>query len=180
MCWNVEKEWEKYTGWLAERVGLRGFRRGRRSYRKLFETLQSVPFLVLIRMDKNRLEDGLYLRMRYRLANEIPEFLFDEEPCSVLEMLVALAIRADLEWIGEPGEPDPAPFFWEMIENLELDLCSDGRYNRVFVVKKCQKWLNREFKNDGNGSIFPIKMPFRDQREIEIWCQMMEYFHENY
>ena len=47
-------------------------------------------------------------------------------------------------------------------------------------AKKLQIWMQRCFKSDGNGSIFPLKCAKKDQRGVEIWYQMQAYIAENY
>lgn len=70
------------------------------SYRELFHFLHGVDFTYTIDMDGNRFDDGINLR--YRFADEsgyngrmVAKYL-DSCPCSVLEMLLALAIRLEV------------------------------------------------------------------------------------
>lgn len=180
LCHLKDKLWDDYGDWLVDRVG---FKRKDR-YFELFATLHNIPFRFYITLDKNREADGLDLREEFALSMGYPEVKFDEG-CSVLEMLVGLAIRVEREYIGDPKEEHPEGFFWEMIQNvLGMDkywrYCSGPRYSEAYVERIINTWLDRDFRYDGYGSIFPLKNPSRDQREVEIWDQMNEYLMENY
>ena len=66
------------------------------SYRKLLTLLHSIEFRYSIDRDENRAIDGIDLRYYYSFTNgydDLSEFL--EGPCSVLEMMVALAIKCE-------------------------------------------------------------------------------------
>lgn len=172
--------WFNYENWLVERIGFEE----NREYRKLIGTLHSIPFLSRISRDRNREDDGLMLREEFcsemgLSGDEVDQFT-NERPCSVLEMLIALAIRVDNEWIGDPGEAHPEEFFWEMLVNLGLAKYHNRHFHEFLVENIVLKWLDREFEPDGKGSIFPLKHPHRDQRNIEIWSQMLAYVNENY
>ena len=169
------KEWIDYGEWLVEQVHFK-----RRNYERLMETLHESPFIVFIDRDQSRAEDGLYMRNRYYSEKNLPRDYFDDEPCSVLEMLVAFAIRIDNEWIGDPSEEHPEIIFWEMLCNLGLDEYYDKVFDCFEVDRILENWLHRDFNFDGNGSIFPLNEPEFDQREIEIWSQMNQYLMEKY
>ena len=75
-------------------------------------------------------------------------------------------------------------WFWEMIDNLKLEQCSDedpyikektSNNNKLISI-----FLDRRYNRFGNGGIFPLKHYTSDQREVEIWYQMMAYLDENY
>lgn len=167
--------WADYKDWLLDQVGF-----SNESYDLLMDELHNSPFIFLISRDANRAEDGVYLRGDFAEERGChPNFAGDTE-CSVLEMLVALAKRIDSEYIGDPSDEHPEIIFWEMLSNLGLDKCSNRRFRRNHVQNILTIWLRRDFERNGDGSIFPIRHPNRDQTEIEIWSQMNEYLTENY
>lgn len=173
------KAWEDYGYWLMERVGFK-----RKRYENLLLELHYITFHYSIGLDGNRVSDGLELREEYALENDMLDVKFKDAKCSVLEVLTALAIRIEYEYIGDPREEHPEKIFWEMIENLfnierNWRLCGP-EIDRQFVHYTVEKWLNRGFEPDGRGSIFPLKNPDCDQTEIEIWSQMNRYLMENY
>lgn len=172
---RISDEWINYRDWLIEKVGFNNSR-----YNKLLAFLHNLPFVYYHPFDKRRSDDGEYLREEFLLRYRLPHDLFRYEKCSVLEMLVALAIRLDNEWVGCPGDPKPELIFFEMLVNLGLDRFTTRKFDEAEVYEIVGKWLKREFDYDGNGSIFPLKDASEDQREAEIWCQAMSYINENY
>jgi hypothetical protein len=169
-------EWDNYREWLLHRINFH-----KKQYSKLMEIMHNYPYVVYVYMDRNRYEDGVYQRAEYYRDADLPPGALNMCPCSVLEMLVGFAKRIDDEWIGcDYGEdPHPQDFFFEMICNLGLKEATNSRISSAKVVKILDIWIKREFDSDGNGSVFPIKNPQKDQRNTELWCQFQEYFHEN-
>lgn len=178
----LEKKWEDYGLWLVAEVGFK-----RKNYSLLMTKLHKIPFIFLINMDQNRAEDGLYFRKIYEKNTGKSTSIFKSlrRDCSVLEMLVALSIRIENEYIGDPKHPHPEYIFWEMIKNLMdqgegISHCTDKNFDEKYVDFKVEMWMTRAFNKDGKGSIFPLKKTKKDQRKVEIWSQMNEYLSEKY
>lgn len=153
------------------------------AYAHLFEVLHHIDFTWILDRDDNRDEDGLDLRDDYTPPDDFDTETiesFYEQKTSVFEMLVALSIRVDNEYIGDPIEEHPEIFFMEMIKNLGLDCFKGKRYRDQDVIKIIKIWLDRKFKKNGVGSPFPVRKDSRDQRKLEIWDQMNSYISENY
>lgn len=155
------------------------------SYRKMIRVLHGIPFIWSVPNDDNRAGDGLALRERYcDIRNlEVSPDLF-EEPASVLEVLIALAQRMDLQ-LYEPGLGSRwSIWFWEFIGNLKLNQYSDNQWGRGCeqeVRDIVDIFLNRKYDALGVGGIFPLRRGAnKDQRLVELWYQMMAYFDENY
>lgn len=166
--------WADYKDWLLWRVHF-----SRPGYGNLMKLLHTTNFKWSVPFDENRAADGMTYRDEFFGSCSLEEGSF-ARPCSVLEMLVGLAIRIDNEFIGDPAEEKPDIIFWEMLENLGLEEYTNKHWDYDAVCDILDEWLDREFDSDGEGSIFPIKDPFRDQTEIEIWSQMNDYIEENY
>lgn len=150
-------------------------------HQNLLAYLFDTPFTwsYKIPTDANRAKDGMLLRDRY--ANETGDFLLysdRSEPCSVLEMLVALSIRIEEDIMAEPGDERPEKWFWEMIENLGLYSAKDKDYREDLVQGIVDTWLKRKYRDDGRGGLFPLKHPTKDQRLTSIWDQMNFYLNE--
>ena len=100
------------------------------SYRKLFEYLHGTDFIFVLPMDQNRAEDGISLRYHFALEigyEHIPESLYG--PCSVLEMLIALATKCE-DYMDDTDYGDRTKqWFWNMLKNLGNDLLS-GEFER--------------------------------------------------
>lgn len=171
--------WDDYGAWLVDRVGFR-----KKRYGKLMAKLHNVPFRFSIRLDESRASDGIRLRDEYALEHDLLYPKFGQD-CSVLEMLVGLALRVEYEYIGDPKDEHPERFFWEMVENL-FDMehhwkqCTDDEFDDLYVDFVLNRWLSRSFRSNGEGSIFPLKTPIRNQRQVEIWSQMNAYLTERY
>ena len=121
--------------------------------------------------DDNRASDGIELRYRFD-----KDYIHDDDwPCSVLEMMIALADRCDKNIMGEPGDPDnTAKWFWVMMNNLDM---ATTKEDLEIIVKKM---LDRKYDRDGFGGLFPLKYPNEYQRNVEIWFQLCAYLDENY
>lgn len=157
--------------------------RKRLSYRKLFQYLHSVDFYYTNPMDGNRAEDGVDLRYRfgYEFSYEGPMIAsyLDDRQCSVLEMMVALAIRCEEHIMDDPEVGNRTyQWFWTMISSLGLSRMSDSRYDEERVCNIIGRFLNREYGRNGEGGLFTLKHSRRDLRTVEIWYQMCWYLSE--
>lgn len=145
------------------------------SYRKLLMELFNIDFYAVIDNDNNRAEDGLYLRHRYTYDTGYFLHISDKD-CSVLEMLIALAIRCEEDFMDDPSVGNRVgQWFWTMIVNLGLGIMTDNRFNPRLVQKKINYFLKREYSHDGKGGLFAIENCEVDLRTIEIWQQACWY-----
>lgn len=150
------------------------------SYRKLFMTLHSTEFVYSIPMDYNREQDGLSLRWRFALDHsDIPDAdLYLDDPCSVLEMMVALALRCEETIMDDPLYGDRSQqWFWDMIRNLGLFSMYDRNYDKHYVVQCIDRFLTRTYSPDGRGGLFTIRNCKEDLRKVEIWYQLNWYLN---
>lgn len=174
--WDNSRAWGDYGSWLLKHVGFK-----RRGYDLLMEELHDSPFEYSIPHDRNRYMDGIALRDEYYDSTKCDYDIFENRECSILEMLVALSIRIEDEFIGDPNEPHPDKFFWEMICNLKLDQFKNRTFSKWKIKDILSVWILRRFKVRGEGSPFPLKSRIQiDQRNREIWDQAMAYLNENY
>ena len=170
---------EDYFEWLYE--GMCGNRYSKNiSYRKLLEHLHNTNFRYTISNDKNRASDGIDLRYSFALSQgceDEPELITDylKGPCSVFEMMVALAQRCE-SVMDDPKIGDrTGQWFWGMINNLGLGGMNDNRYNEQYVDDVINTFLDREYKSNGKGGLFTIRNCEYDLREVEIWYQLCWY-----
>lgn len=150
------------------------------SYRKLFMMLHETEFIFSIPNDVNRAIDGVDLRYRFKLEIESKEGIglpVDiEGPCSVLEMMIALAIRCEETIMDDTLYGDrTAQWFWNMMSNLGIALMTDDIYDRSYVKEKIDIFLNRQYEPNGKGGLFYIRDCQEDLRDIEIWSQLCWY-----
>lgn len=151
----------------------------------LLRRLHEIDFYSLVPNDDNRGEDGIVLRDTYLDHNRggfNPEM--NDKPCSVLEMLIGLSYRLEFETAQSRWEKTPKTWFWILIENLGLDFRSCRHISRAAYAEKIDEvvhnLLERHYKGNGEGGLFPLKHPKKDQRRVEIWYQMSAYIIENY
>ena len=167
----------KYFEWLFGLVCGKRYSRSM-SYEKLLMRLHNRDFTYSILMDENRAEDGVDLR--YRFGDEkncLDEaYLYLTGPCSVLEMMVALALRCEEHLMDDPDYGNrTSQWFWGMIVNLGLGSMTDDRFDRDFVDETIDIFLRREYEPDGKGGLFTIKDCKYDLRNIDIWYQLNWY-----
>lgn len=149
------------------------------SYRKLLIHLHNTEFTYILPIDANRADDGINLR--YRFAYDKGWAFADsylEGPCSVLEMMVALAIRCEEDYMDDPAIGNrTAQWFWSMITSLGLGHMDDTRFDRIYAREVLTTFLKREYEPNGKGGLFTIRRCKDDLRDVEIWYQMLWYLN---
>lgn len=175
-----DKVIDSYFEWMYQLVcnDIKGL-----SYRKLLCQLYDTPFEPMIAMDGNRAEDGVELRYRFGyelgLEGSVIADCLDSKDCSVLEMMVALAIRCEEHIMNDPDIGDrTGKWFLGMITNLGLDEMTDEHYDEYYVEKALGRFMDRTYKRNGEGSLFTVHHNRVDMRSVEIWYQAMWYFDE--
>ena len=166
---------ERYFDWLYDLVCGDRFAETN-SFRKLLRYLHNIEFTYIIPNDSNRANDGVDLRYQFALDSDIPNAEARiTGPCSVLEMIVALAINEE-QLMHDPKIGDrTGHWFWRMIVNLGLGGMIDSRFDKHEVDISVRKLLNREYAPDGRGGLFTIKNCRYDLRDVEIWAQACYY-----
>lgn len=148
------------------------------SYRKLLMQLHGTEFTWLLDRDENRASDGINLRRRfaddYTPVDDADGYL--TEPCSVLEMMLALAIRCEETIMDDPAYGDrTTQWFWGMIVNLGLGPMTDVNYDKHIVTSALNRFLDREYEPNGRGGLFYVRNCKYDLRDVEIWVQLCWY-----
>lgn len=172
---------DQYFNWLINQIAIPDIN----EYSKLMCALYGHAFEYILEMDANRLYDGIDLKYRFGYEHNIPpekiSLDLDSHFCSVLEMMVALAIRCEVHimHIEELGNR-AAEWFWEMIDSLNLRHMTDDNFDEIYVLDTLDKLINREYLPDGSGGLFYINGIDDDMREIEIWYQMSMYLNLTY
>lgn len=167
---------DEYFEWLCELVDSKRFSK-QVSYRKLLMHLHNIEFTWFIPHDDNRADDGIQLRRRYSLIrNDTTLSSYIQGPCSVLEMIVALATRCEETIMDDALMGNrTGQWFWGMIHNLGLSSMTDSNFDRDFVDEVIARFLNREYEPDGKGGLFTVRHCNHDLRTVEIWCQLSWY-----
>lgn len=154
------------------------------SYRTLLRYLYSVDFTYSHPMDGNRAEDGI--RLRYLFADDqgFTDYrpiaaALDNRPCSVLEMMLALAIRCEQTiMINDDFGDRTGQWFWNMILSLGLNMMTDAHFDEQYVEDVVDRFLNREYDRNGKGGLYTVEHCTKDMRKLEIWYQMCMYLNE--
>ena len=113
---NVEN---KYFNWLYDYVCEKRFPDSI-SYKKVLTLLHQTEFTWSIPMDENRAGDGIDLRRRfsYEMCHDYNRMAYEiNSPCSVLEMMLALAIRCEETIMDDTRYGDrTCEWFWKMMK----------------------------------------------------------------
>lgn len=161
-----------YFDWLSMIAVPDGYKRC--DYQKLLNALMDTEFWWVVPRDRNRAEDGLELRELYE--EETGEGCEFGGPCSILEMLLALAIRCNDEIMYDPDDPKRADkWFWMMIENLELDRFVNEKFDREAVRDILEAFCGRKVDKKVSTWLFPIPKMSTSYRKMELWYQMNYY-----
>lgn len=173
---------QSYFEWLCEMIHAD---QEDKSWWILMRDLHNKKFISLIPHDENRAWDGLELREDFMGEIWYPKYTEIEGECSILEMLIGLARRMDFETsdpYDDSGANKMVYWFWEMIDNLGLMPFDDENYvdnhGQYFVPVILKKFVDRKYRRNGIGGLFPLAKSKKDQRQIEIWYQMSEYLIE--
>lgn len=168
---------QQYFEWLCSLIDISSL-----PYTRLLRYLNRTRFTYLIPKDQNREEDGLDLRFRFKrnVRDDLTvDYILDWQadiPCSVLEMMIALSLRAEEQIMDDPEIGDrTTQWFWGMISNLGLSGMYDGNFDLVMVKWNVNRFLNREYSPDGRGGLFTVKNCEYDLRDVEIWTQLCWY-----
>lgn len=169
----------QYFEWLYRAVCKDGFSR-EFSYRKLLMHLHNTQFYYSIQKDADRAGAGVDLRWRFICENNYATNVLNEleGPCSVLEMMIALAIYCEDHIMDDTGYGDrTGQWFWGMVVNLGLGDMTDDKFDRAHVDDVITRFLDRKYDPDGKGGLFRIRNCTHDLRKVEIFHQLCWYLN---
>lgn len=171
---------QAYFDWLSHLVGDDKYMRSKH-YTRLFRLLHESEFIYILDMDGNRAADGVDMRLRFAYESGRSVSVADlyseiEMPCSIFEMLVALAVRCEEHIMDDVSFGDrTGKWFWQMIISLGLLSSNDSKFDQRKVEDIITIFLRREYEPTGRGGLFMLESPPVDMRDLEIWDQMMFY-----
>lgn len=153
----------------------------------LIDYLHSVDFIWDndVPNDENRGKDGVDQRDYFFRSIGLHDGSFDY-PCSVLEMLSAFTIRFGNDWLGY--DPDDMEdhydrIFMMFIKNLGLDEF-DNLTIKQFpdcyeeIDYRLERFMKRKYKDDGKGSLFPLKKSVKGFNKTEIYKQIFDFLNQ--
>lgn len=181
---------ELYFNWLASDLNSWRTDKDGTHHDFLLRALNRKEFYWVLDRDENRASDGYVLRERFwneltqSIGWESPPTMHDigfDYPCTVLEMLIALANRIENDILKDTAKSDRTPeWFWMMIQNLGIDFADEDHENvslfKVYLA--CDKMMSRLYDQNGVGGLFPLDEPQCDQTQVELWYQANSYISE--
>lgn len=159
-------------------------------YKHLFHKLYSTPFnhRNMKEHDFDRSMDGKNLRWRFERTHEhdishisAVEFMeFEDKPCSMLEMLVALSLRIEESLTSDTRQGDrTGQWFWEMLTNLGIGYMSDIKYDEGTYRRCINAFHDYSYSSDGKGCLFRARdKSVEDMKKLDIWYQMCAHINE--
>lgn len=134
--------------------------------------LFEVDYIWTIPLDINRAQDGIDLRCLWANLTKLETYdtVFKNKKCSMLEMLIAFAIRIENDFMGDTGVNKSSEWFHLMITNLGIH---DDLYN--FDRGRVDHALLYFF----NHQISLFKVPNFDLTGLQLWDQMNMWLNYN-
>ncbi|MBR5862192.1 MAG: hypothetical protein IKZ08_02585 [Bacteroidales bacterium] len=172
----------KYFEWLCDIVG-GSVATESVSYSGLLMRLHSIDFRWQRALDADRADWGVEMRYRFAQTQGYGDD-FDVRvhlggTCTVLEMMIALAVRCEEDIMADPEYGDrTSQWFWSMIVSLGLGSMHNANLDVDHVDAVIQKFLDREYGSDGKGGLFTLRNAPFDAREVDIWYQLCWYLDE--
>jgi len=169
-----------YFSWLCDFIIFDGID-FRYNYSNLLNKLYDFDFLIKMTRDGNRESDGVELRYNYGTDFDIRQPIIasylDNRCSSMLEMMIALAIKCEGMMLNPNEDYATGKWFWIMIDNLGLTQYNDDNFNELEVEEILWRFIDRKYDPDGKGGLFHLHSKV-DLRGIEIWTQMLWFVNE--
>ena len=134
--------------------------------------------------EEARAMDGKTLRDQFLMACDKTPDAVPQGPCTVLEMLIAFALRIDTQvhdWrIGN------RPWEWvEMfIENLGFNDLIDSDINPIrdagYINARLETWMSHQLGHNGEGGLFRFTQRILTINDMDNWAQMNRWIIENF
>lgn len=164
---------DDYFEWLYYKVI--NFNKRRKRFRRLIRQLHSMDYYYSIEYDNNRASDGKSLRWYYVEDGGDDRIQQWDNECTVLEMLIALAIKMENIMDDPIIDNSAAHWFWMFMYNLDLDDMDDSVFDLCYVIRRVKMFLDRTYDFYGRGNIIYIPDSMDDLRTVEVWYQMCWY-----
>lgn len=165
----------RYFDWMMTKI------RASANYKELIDYLYRTPFEATMFEDNNRVAAGLDLVYQFAYENnidytEIDSYFSNLRECSILEMMIALAMKMENQFLGGLSSEDQTwKWFWQMIKNLGLDIYDNRHFDGYEIDCILATFIDRKYSSDGQGGLFHIRNCKYDLRQVEIYNQMCWY-----
>ena len=168
-----------YYTWLCKKIDIDNHK----EYSRLIRYLRSKDFYYSVANDGNRAEDGKHLRKEYLNSGKfLSTDIWEDEPCSILEMMIALSRRISCDIMPDFGY-DISYWFWQMIANLGLDSYKNDDFRASEVDEIVKNWLDRSYQKilkTGKNLVKSGNFSKKFVESTEIWYQVMAWLDEFY
>ena len=174
-----EEAINRYLEWLMDEVD-----GNQKLFKNVLNHLFHISFYVDYKhfpKDVNRMRDGINLRYRFftntmGIPRSEVDLYFKDMDCSVLEMMVALAIRCEETIMDDTKYGDrTSQWFWDMMKSLGLAYMTNDAYEPIKVEQIVSKFMDHDYERNGRGSLFTIRRCQEDLRDVDIWTQLCWY-----
>lgn len=167
-----ECSWSDYSRWISDCFLKPLDERWYFEWDDIAYLLNNIEFTWNNPKDSNRAEDGIfYVRKDYFEKEGWSNIDFDKR-CSVLEMIVGLAIRMNKEYVGYSDEFMVFEILIFMFRNMEIQPTTEAR----IIEERIINWLKKK-KNHYDIFIKPREMGWDEWDELEIWRKMTKNLH---
>lgn len=172
-------KYQDYFQWLLVKIIPNGKKLEDISiYSSLLEYLYNTEFASQHPMDQNRIVDGEKLRYDFYEKSGIVAGMHNNQPVSVLEVLIALAER--MNKVVEDDKNRAPEFFWMMIDNLGMSTLRNDMFYPRYVNMRLAVLYDHDYERDGSGgALFVINDPNHDMRDADLWYQAMWYLADD-
>lgn len=164
MMFNFDLE-SDYFGWLCDQVSAKNG-----PDINIIYGLYRIEFICQLQMDLNRYSDGQFLIYRFAdecgYSRELISDYFEPKKCSVLEMMIALALRCEDTFTYDVSYGNRTHvWFWEMVNSL-------GLFETDSIEDTVKRFMNLDYESSGKGGLFTIPNCIYDLRDVDIWTQL--------
>lgn len=159
----------EYYDWLMDII------KGPGGYSQVLNELWNTEFYSIVPNDDNRAADGVCLRYYYE--DDTGEYCDKTGACTVLEMMIGLALRMENDFLydGDYGDRTHI-WFWDMVKSLGLSRYPDRSFYQYDVRCIIEDFLDRK----GGIFLFPVVDRNFDWTEMEIWWQLNKYILDRF
>lgn len=171
-----------YLEWLMDKIYPYHIKN---SYTELSLILYSIDFTPIFEEDKNRYQDGIDLRKIFGAQNNFSKEdinnVLNDGPCSILEMMAALALRLEEAIMSNPYEypyDRTSVWFMSMLTSIGIDSQTNDIIDENWVKYKISMLNDRKYSYNGEGGLFTLKNPKYDMTKCDLWYQANMYANE--
>lgn len=157
-------------------------------YHLLVQKLMSIPFIVTLERDQNRVMDALDMRNRLCAGyGGVANLVVEPDQASVFEVMYTLAEKMSDSTRSFVADNSVAYWLIRIFDNLGLADLSDDVFEALDGFEVTDRAIDfameRQYDALGNGGFYPLKNTARNRKRdmpnVELWYQMQYWLGEN-